>query len=89
MAVNNDDAVNITATVPVATPNPPTIGPIKRFLREVEIELRKTKWPSRDELMKSTVVVVVTIILVALFLWVCDQFAGFAMTHVGIGSGLQ
>ncbi len=64
-------------------------SPLKRFLREVETELKKTHWPTRDELTKSTVVVLATIILVALYLYVCDNLAGFVMTHFGIGAGIS
>jgi preprotein translocase subunit SecE len=78
-------AVNIDT---VEAPQPIVPGPVKRFLREVGTELKKTHWPDRDELTKSTVVVIATIIAVALFLYICDNIAGFVMTHVGIGADL-
>jgi preprotein translocase subunit SecE len=78
MAVQKDDAVNIDATPAVAKPmtnasSPGMFGKIKRYLREVMAELKKTNWPSRDELTKSTVVIVLTIVVVAVFLWACDS----------------
>lgn len=83
MAVQKDDAANIEATVPDAKPagkasSPGLVARIKRYLREVSAELKKTNWPSRDELTKSTVVIVLTMVLVAVFLFVCD----WAFAHV-------
>ena len=43
-----------------------------RFLKEVWIELHKVAWPTMDELKASTMVVVVTVFLVAIFIGVID-----------------
>ena len=86
MAENKDDAADAAPAVPVVPPAPSAPGTIKRFLREVETELKKTHWPTRDELTKSTVVVLATIVLVALFLFACDHAAAFLMSSVGIGT---
>ena len=43
-----------------------------RFLKEVWIELHKVAWPTMDELKSSTMVVVVTVFLVAIFIGVID-----------------
>ena len=72
MAANNDDAVQNPA--PEAPQMPAVAGPhpIVRFLREVQAELKKTNWPTRDELTKFTVVVMITIVVVAVYLYVSD-----------------
>ena len=77
MAVNEDDAVK-TGTVeraPVQAPAVRKPNPLMRFLREVQVELKKTSWPTRDELTKFTVVVMLTIVVVALFLSLSDSIA--------------
>ena len=76
MAANNDDAVKMPTTE--APPKPAQAGPhpVVRFLREVQVELKKTNWPSRDELTKFTVVVMMTIVIVAVYLYISDQVAG-------------
>jgi preprotein translocase subunit SecE len=41
---------------------------IRQFIREVMVEFRKVTWPSRQELINSTAVVVVVTVVLALFL---------------------
>ena len=48
------------------------IGGIGRFFRETQQELKKVSWPSREELMGSTGVVIFTTFLMALFIGVVD-----------------
>ncbi len=43
-----------------------------RFLREVWIELHKVAWPTWEELKSSTLVVVVTVFLIAIFIGIVD-----------------
>jgi preprotein translocase subunit SecE len=47
-------------------------GKIKNFFREVKIELKKVVFPSRDEVVGSTRVVVVLVLIVAVFLGLID-----------------
>jgi len=42
------------------------------FIKEARAELRKVTWPNRKQLISSTIVVMVTVILVAIFLGVVD-----------------
>ena len=37
--------------------------PIRQFLKEVRVELNKVNWPTRQELMAYTVVVVVAVVV--------------------------
>ena len=48
------------------------IGGIGRFFRETQQELKKVSWPSREELMGSTGVVIFTTFLMALFVGAVD-----------------
>ena len=41
---------------------------IKNFFREVKYELKKVIFPSRDEVIDSTKVVVVLVLIIAIFL---------------------
>ena len=45
---------------------------IKEFFREVKVEIKKVGFPSRDELLGSTRVVIVTVLAVSLFLGIVD-----------------
>ncbi len=56
---------------------------IKEFFREVKIELKKVVFPSRDEVIGSTKVVVVLVLIMAVFLGFVDmllsKLVGIAM----------
>jgi preprotein translocase subunit SecE len=45
---------------------------IKEFFREVKIEMKKVVYPSRDELIGSTWVVIITAIVISVFLGIVD-----------------
>jgi len=47
-------------------------GGFRRFFRNVTAELKKVNWPSRKELLTYTVVVILTVLVVALIIWVWD-----------------
>jgi len=44
------------------------------FLKETRIELRKVVWPTREETIKTTGIIMVAVIIVAIFLWIVDAF---------------
>jgi preprotein translocase subunit SecE len=45
---------------------------LRTFLHEVVVETRKVTWPSRDEVMATTVVVIAASFIFGIFLYVCD-----------------
>ena len=47
----------------------PNIG---KFVSQVKVEMGKVAWPSRDELIASTTVVLIFTILLAVYIGVCD-----------------
>ncbi|MCX7794784.1 MAG: preprotein translocase subunit SecE [Thermodesulfovibrionales bacterium] len=48
------------------------IKKIKEFFREVGFELKKVVFPSREELIGSTWVVIIAVIIAAIFLGIVD-----------------
>ena len=48
------------------------IQKIKEFLREVKLEVKKVVFPSKVELVGSTWVVIITVIVISLFLGIVD-----------------
>lgn len=50
---------------------------LAHFLREVQVELKKTDWPSRDDMKKFVLVILVVMVIVTIFLWLADRGAGF------------
>ncbi len=49
---------------------------VRLFLGDVRNELRKSTWPTRSELLESTVVVIISVVLFAVFVSVCDTLLG-------------
>ncbi len=48
------------------------MGKLKKFFTEVKQELKKVTWPTKDETIGTTVVVLVLVILISAFLGVVD-----------------
>jgi preprotein translocase subunit SecE len=42
------------------------------FLGEVRTEMRKVSFPTRDEVVGTTIVVIVTSVIFAIYLWIAD-----------------
>ena len=51
----------------------------REFVREVRAELSKVSWPTREELRDSTLVVIVTVLIVAAYIGVIDRLLGLGM----------
>ena len=49
------------------------------FFREAQIEVRKVVWPTREETVHTTLVVVLMVFLIALFLWLLDLLLGWSI----------
>ena len=49
-----------------------SLGGLRGFFGEVSAELKKCAWPTRPELFDSTVVVILSVGLLAGFVAVCD-----------------
>ncbi len=53
-------------------------GKIGGFFSEARQELAKVNWPTRDELMDSTILVIVVTLIMSAFIFVAD----FGLTHI-------
>jgi len=54
----------------------------KKFLREVKAELKKVSWPNRKELVAYTGVVFVSVLVVALMVWIVDAVFSEALKAI-------
>jgi preprotein translocase SecE subunit len=54
---------------------------VRGFVTEVGAEYQRTTWPDRRELVQSTIVVMVFIVLLSFSVLVCDKVIQF-MLHV-------
>jgi preprotein translocase subunit SecE len=55
---------------------------ITEFFQDVKLELKKVVFPSRKEVIGSTWVVIVTVLIAAAFLGIVDMSLGKLMTTV-------
>jgi preprotein translocase subunit SecE len=46
---------------------------LPNFLRDVRLEVKKTSFPSRPEVINTTMVVVVVVVIFGVYLWIVDQ----------------
>ena len=53
---------------------------VREFAKDVRVELTRVSWPTREELRDSTIVVIVTVILVAVFVGIVDR-----ILNLGVG----
>ena len=45
---------------------------IKTFFNDVKLEMGKVSWPTRNELVSSTIIVLVSLTILSLFIGICD-----------------
>ena len=50
-----------------------TLEKVNKYLKETMAELRKMTWPTKDEIIGSTIVTVVVCLIVSLFIFGVDQ----------------
>jgi len=56
------------------------------FFRESQNEVRRVVWPTRQETVQTTLIVLATVVVVACVLWLFDAFLGRAVRWLtGIG----
>jgi preprotein translocase subunit SecE len=48
------------------------LNKVKEFFREVKVEIKKVVFPTREELIGSTWVVIITVFVISLFLGIID-----------------
>ena len=49
------------------------------FARDARTEVRKVIWPTRQETMQTTLMVIVMVFIVAIMLWLIDMFLRWAV----------
>ena len=59
----------------------------RQFLSDVWSELKKTTWPGRQEVYGTTLVVIVTVLICAVFLWIVDLVLNKGMETIFKAAG--
>lgn len=55
---------------------------VSKFFRGVWSELKKVHWPNRKEIVTYTSVVIVSVIIVALMIWLVDSVFSFLLSRI-------
>jgi preprotein translocase subunit SecE len=59
-----------------------TIASAREFLHDVRVEMKQVTWPSRDDVVSTTWVVIATVAFFGVFLAVIDKFVQMGVTYV-------
>ena len=51
-----------------------------KFFREMRSELNKVVWPTKEQVLKNTLIVAGCVLVVGLFIWLFDFFASVLIT---------
>lgn len=73
MAATNDTSAAV---------KPGSSGGVVQYLREVRAELKKAEWPTREQLIKLTQVVLTLIFLVAIYCGFLDWMLGLVTNRL-------
>ncbi len=66
----------------------PRVFKMFKFIKESREELKKVVWPSKDEVMNMTVVVLVAVFVISIFLFTVDRgFESIFDALVKLGTG--
>ncbi|HEX7154944.1 MAG TPA: preprotein translocase subunit SecE [Thermoanaerobaculia bacterium] len=62
----------------------------REFMRDTSAEMKKVSWPTKNEVVGTTVVVIVATLVFAVYLWGCDlafyKAIDFLFTRFGQGA---
>lgn len=59
-----------------------TFGDTRTFLQETRVEMKKVTWPSREEVVSTTGVVLATVAFFAIYLYFVEQGAARAVGYL-------
>jgi preprotein translocase subunit SecE len=67
--------------------NPSIFARLGKYLKDVRTELRRVNWPSRKDVVSSSIIVVITLLFFMVFTLVIDNISSFVFIDVLAGIG--
>lgn len=55
---------------------------VKEYVGDLQSEMRRVSWPTREQVQTTTVVVIITVFLFAAYFWAVDLVLGRAITRL-------
>lgn len=59
-----------------------TVSSAREFLHDVRVEMKQVTWPTRDDVVATTWVVVATVAFFGVFLWLVDMGVQRAVQYI-------
>ena len=56
-----------------------TWGKVRKYFRELRSELKKVTWPTPNQVLKNTLIVLACVLVVGVFIWMFDFVAGIGI----------
>ncbi len=76
----------VDGTPPNLTEGPPKgpkfIRDIRQFVHEVSLEMKKVSWPSRNEVVNTTIVVIIAVFFFAFYLFGTDLLLSYVIEGI-------
>lgn len=85
MAEHEKDGASVDkkqADKPVKAKKPSIFARIGKWSRELKGEIKKIVWPTRQQTLNNTAVVLATIAVVGAYIWVLDAVFNFGLTSL-------
>ena len=57
-----------------------TWGRIRKYFRELKSELGKVVWPTPKQVVKNTLIVIASVLVIGVFIWLFDFVANAGIT---------
>ncbi len=54
------------------------------FFQGSKVEMRKVVWPTREETAKTTGIIMIAVVVVAIFLWIIDAFFTWGVQSISL-----
>ena len=83
-------AVGVIAAIGAALGIAAFTGPglrARNFLQEAQFELRKVVWPTRQETIQTTIVIMIVVVIVSIILWVVDSLLSWLVLDLLLKPG--
>ncbi|MCC7237502.1 MAG: preprotein translocase subunit SecE [Bryobacterales bacterium] len=55
---------------------------VKEYVGDLQSEMRRVSWPTREQVQTTTIVVIITVFLFAAYFWAVDLVLGRAITRL-------
>ena len=59
-----------------------TVAGTREFLHDVRVEMKQVTWPSREDVVSTTWVVVATVAFFGVFLWLVDMGVQWGVQYI-------